>query len=82
MHPEPCANGSEDIAGLELDALVAEELLALEHRVEESIEQQIARLAPRLRAHPEREALLDHLREDVLGSGARPQDRTSAEAQD
>jgi hypothetical protein len=67
MPSEPQANGAEDAPELELDALVAEELRALGPPAEEAVEQLIARLAARLRAHPDRAALLAGLRREVLG---------------
>jgi len=51
----------------ELDQLVAEELAAVTPpSVEEPIELALAKLAARLRAHPDREALLERLRREAL----------------
>ena len=56
-----------DALEAELDQLVAEELAAAAPpRIEEPIEQAVARLAARLRGHPDREILLERLRRETL----------------
>lgn len=65
-------HASDDFAR-ELDALVAAELAALAPPIaEEPIEQALARLARRLRERPDRVALLDRLRREVIGGEADP----------
>jgi hypothetical protein len=67
MRSDPCANGAEDDSALALDQLVAEELSALRVTATEPIEHQLTDFAERLRAHPDREALVERLRVLVLG---------------
>jgi hypothetical protein len=64
---EPHGNGQAE-AGLEdeLDRLVDEELAGMAPSAEEPIEEVLARLAHHLREHPNRAALLDRLRREVL----------------
>jgi hypothetical protein len=67
--PEEPGNGhatSHDL--IELDRLVAAEVAALRERSEPSLEVDVLRLARRIRDHPDRLALLDRLRLEVLGS--------------
>jgi len=62
----------------ELDQLVVEELAAVTPpSVEEPIELALAKLAARLRAHPDREALLERLRREALKA---PRDTPAGEA--
>ena len=69
MIVEGIGNGhADDGSELELDRLVAEEVAALTEA--EPLDDELDRLAARLRAHPEREALLDQLRRLVLGEPA------------
>jgi hypothetical protein len=73
MSREPCANGGpacEDT--LLLDRLVAAEIEAVGHESELTIEDEVARLADRLCGHPNRLALLDRLRDKVLGQAEAP----------
>ena len=78
------ANGNGhagDTIEAELDQLVAEEFAAVTPppSVEEPIERALARLAARLREHPERAALLERLRREVLDA---PSDTPAGEAGD
>jgi hypothetical protein len=67
---DPTGNGhAGDAIEAELDQLVADELAAAAPpRIEEPIEQEIARVAARLRKHPDREALLERLRREALNA--------------
>jgi hypothetical protein len=64
---EPRGNGQAE-ADLEdeLDRLVDEELAGIPPSSEEPVEEVLARLAHRLRERPDRAALLDRLRREVL----------------
>jgi hypothetical protein len=63
------ANGAFEA---ELDRLVSEEVTALAPPVEMAVDALLDQVAERLRAHPDRAALLDRLRELVLGESAPP----------
>ena len=66
----PTRNGhADDAIEAELDQLVADELAAAAPpRIEEPIEQALARVAARLRKHPDREALLERLHRETLNA--------------
>ena len=64
---------------LELDRLVEDEVAAIGDLPDTAIEDDLARVMERLRDHPDRLALLERLRHEVLGPKQEPEPAPTAE---